>query len=297
MRPTAYAVAAMVGSAACWGGATVASKAVLTHLPPFSLLALQLTGSVAVLWIATALTRASRQGLTVRLSSSGLLEPGMAYAVGVPGLALTGAASASIISATEPMVIALIAALVLRRPISALSAVGLLGGFLGVVLLTAAHGGGSRLLGDALIFLGVLFAALYVLVSARMVTRVDPLPLAAGQQSMGLILALAILGLARWTGFEPSPGPQSPQVIASALATGVVQYALAFWLYLTGLRTLPMTTAAQFLTLTPVFGTLGAAVFLAERLVAWQVIGAGITILSIWAVLRGDRPSGPPEPR
>ncbi|ANK72926.1 MULTISPECIES: EamA family transporter [Ensifer] len=43
-------------------------------------------------------------------------------------------------------------------------------------------------------------------------------------------------------------------MLALALISGIVQYALAFWLYLIGLKRLPVSTAALFLTLTPVFG-------------------------------------------
>ena len=48
-------ITALVLAAACWGGATVITKHVLTDVPPLTLLVLQLTVSVAFLAIAGGL--------------------------------------------------------------------------------------------------------------------------------------------------------------------------------------------------------------------------------------------------
>jgi drug/metabolite transporter (DMT)-like permease len=51
----------------------------------------------------------------------------------------------------------------------------------------------GSLLGDGLVMLGTVFAALYVVVSSRLVSQVPPAALAALQQSVGLVATLLLL--------------------------------------------------------------------------------------------------------
>ena len=113
----ALAIAAAIGSAACWGSATVLSKGILDHLPPLTLLAVQLTASIAFLWIVVFALRLRPRldGPTRRASLSGLLEPGVAYTLGIAGLALTTASNATLIGTAEPIFILLLAWLLLRE--------------------------------------------------------------------------------------------------------------------------------------------------------------------------------------
>ena len=120
-RQRGVAVPAAVLSAACWGSATVMSKGVLEHMPPMTLLAVQLTASITVLWLAVLVLR-SRVRFdcpTPRASLSGLLEPGLACTLGIVGLALTTASSAALIGAAEPLLILLLAWLILKERIGA----------------------------------------------------------------------------------------------------------------------------------------------------------------------------------
>jgi drug/metabolite transporter (DMT)-like permease len=285
----AGAVAAMVGSAACWGGATVMSKAALGTIPPFQLLAIQLAASVAALWLAVALWRpVAAPGRAVRAAPTGLLEPGLAYAAGVPGLALTTAANATVIAALEPvLIIALLAALAWRWPDGAVAAAAL-AAVAGVCLLSlpgAVGLGAGDLWGDALVLAGTGFAALYVVASARAVAGVPPLLLTAAQQTAGLGLVLALGGGVLLAGAETWARPPAP-VLALAVASGLVQYALAFFLYLTGLRRFDPATAGLFLTLAPLFGIGGAVAFLGERLAPLQLFGAAVTVAAVALVVR-----------
>lgn len=287
-----WAVAAMVGSAACWGLATVLTKGALAVMPPFSLLVVQLSASVAFLWAAVAVTGQSARGAG-RAALAGVLEPGLAYGAGVPGLMLTSAASASVIGAAEPMFIAALAWAAFGLRPSAPVAVAMLTGALGVALVTAmgAEAGERRLAGDLLVLLGTVFAAVYVLVSSRSVQAVAPLPLAAAQQSAGLGFAVVLAAGAMLAGLEPPPAAVTsagvaPGALALAAASGVVQYALAFWLYLLGLRALPVATAAVFLALIPVFGVGGAMLFLGEGVAPAQGLGCALVIAAVLLAAR-----------
>ncbi|MQT14194.1 DMT family transporter [Segnochrobactrum spirostomi] len=284
------AMLCLIGAAAAWGLSIPITKGLLDTLPPLTLLALQLFGSIAALWTATLVARRRlpprRAGW--RAAATGLLEPGLAYAVAVPGLALTSATHAAIISAVEPAMIVVIvwAAFGERASRTVLLATALAIG--GVILVTGGDGGDgvASFVGDGLLALGTLLAAVYVTASSRIVAAIDPLPLAALQQSVGLALIVVLLPLAVVSGLETLPSSVPPLVVAAAVASGLAQYSLPFWLYLTGLRSVPANVASLPLALTPVFGVTGALVLLGERMAPVQWLGCAVVIGAVVAIAR-----------
>jgi len=283
-------------SAACWGWATVMSKGALEYMPPMTLLAIQLTASITVLWFAVLVLRrrVRLDAPTRRASLSGILEPGLAYTLGVAGLVLTSASNASLIATTELFFIVLLASILLNEPIGTPMFGLMLLASLGIALVvlpdTMVDGGEGTLLGDLLIAAATFFAALYVIATRKLVLTLDPLPLSALQQSVGLIWALGVLlivlvlGLASVGLREIGPG-----ILVLAAVSGIVQYALAFWLYLFALRHLPANVAGFYLALTPVFGIGAASVFLGEVLTSMQWFGGVLVIVSVAAVSRLHR--------
>lgn len=292
------ALAAMVGSAACWGLGTVASKGALASLPPQALLAVQLAASVAALLAACAVLglrpRTDRTGR--RAAATGLLEPALAYGLGIPGLALTTAASASVIGAAEPAVVVLLAWALLREPPGRALMLAVAAAAVGVALVAlagpaghGAAGGGAagRLLGDLLVLGGTAAAALYVVLSSRFLADVAPLPLAASQQAVGLAAVLVGWGGGWAVGLAaPWPGEASLGAVLLAAGSGLVQYAVAFWLYLVGLRALGPGPAALALALVPVFGVAGAALALGEPVSAAQLVGAILVVAALLGAAR-----------
>lgn len=287
------AVSAMVLSAACWGLATVMSKGALAAFSPPVLLTFQLIASVGFLWLFVGLTRqrVSLKGNARWAALSGLLEPGFAYAFGTFGLMLTTAGNASLIATTEPLLIAVLAWLLFREKVGIGTVLAISAAMAGVAMITGAHGSGDGSpLGDGLVVLGTVFAALYVVVSSRLVSQLTPVTLAALQQSVGLVFAVVFLLV--WSApdeIRSEVAQASLGLFALALLSGIVQYALAFWLYLIGLKRLKASTAALFLTLTPVFGLAGAAFFLGEKVTLLQASGAMIIIAAVALASRLDR--------
>ncbi|MDI6837131.1 DMT family transporter [Ciceribacter thiooxidans] len=278
------AVSAMIGSAACWGFATVMSRDLLDTMSSSALLVVQLTASVAALLllaIPNAPWRYRSSGIG-QAALIGILEPGLTYTIGLVGLSLTSADSASVISASEPVLIVLVAWLLLRqRPSPAL--IGCIG--LAVVGLLLVSGeallerGQTSSVGDSLIVLATLFAASYVVLSSRVTGDFPAATLASAQQIVGLAFAIGVFLIVQSAGLERQTlTGLSPGVLAYAALSGVVQYALAFWLYLVGLRYLSPAAAGLWLTLVPVFGLVGAYVWLHEVPTGWMIAGAALII-------------------
>lgn len=289
-RHRLIATAAMIGSAACWGGATVMSRDLLYQFQSSSLLVIQLAASVVALMLLAARHRPWRYVTASlgKVSLTGILEPGLAYSIGLWGLSLTSAGSASIIGSSEPIFIIVLAwmlsgGLPSRRLLSCVLAA--MAGLLLVSWDALTAGGTSTLGGNLLIVLGTVFAAAYVVLSARFATQFPAAILAGGQQLIGLACAVALFLTVKAAGAPATHGPQVAwSLILYAAASGVVQYALAFWLYLLGLRYFSASAASLWLALIPVFGVGGAYFWLHEIPTAPMLLG---TVLIIGAVYMG----------
>jgi drug/metabolite transporter (DMT)-like permease len=267
------------------------TKGALAAIPPFTLLAIQLLSSVGALWLVILALRVRIGPVrpALKAASTGVFEPGLAYAVGVPGLALTTAGNASVVAAMEPVFVILLvwAAFGIRPDRIVAGAVALAVAGVCLVSLPDLSGlGAGDIRGDVLVLLGTGFAAIYVVTSSRLVADTAPLVLTCLQQSVGLAVALLVLTGALLTGAERLPEAPGAEMLALAVASGLVQYALAFWLYLVGLRRLPVGVAGVFLTLTPVFGVAGGMLFLGESATALQLFGAALILGAVATVVR-----------
>lgn len=286
------AIGAAVAAAACWGTATVMTKGSLESVPPFTLVAIQLTSSVVFLWLVIFWQglRIPLRWQTLKPALSGLSEPGLAATFGTLGLAMTTASSTSLIITSEPIVTLILAWLILRERVSwqvMALALAALAGVLLVTLPEAAAGGQASLLGNLLVFLGVLCASLYVIATRRAVFSLDPLPLVALQQLMALIWSLLVLAVVLLTPTgESGLLKLTPDGLLLAVASGVIGYGFTFWLFLIALQRLPAGIASLFLMLVPVFGVAGAYVFLNEHLTLIQLAGGGLILVALAGISR-----------
>jgi drug/metabolite transporter (DMT)-like permease len=293
-HPPSAPIIALVVAAACWGGATVITKHVLTDVPPLTLLVLQLTVSVVFLWAIVLVQRLRMPGRSdiVRLGGIGILNPGLAYTFGLLGLSQTTASMSTLLWAAEPILILGLAWLILcERLTRSLVAFSLLA-ITGVVLVAGIDVGVDQtnlLLGNGLILIGVACCAIYTVLTRRMATNLDPLLIVVLQQTLALAWALAIWPLEWARGETVSLTMISPASWGWAALSGVLYYALAFWCYVIGLKQLPASMVGLFLNLIPIFGVAGAYLFLGERLTVVQWVGGTLILLAVVMVLRGQR--------
>ena len=284
-------------SAFCWGLATVMSKGALARLPPMLLLVVQLASSIAFLWSWVLIRQVGRAAIrdALRVAWLGLLEPGLAYVLGLIGLARTQAASAALIGSSEAMIIAVLAAVLmgerLARTFLPLSAVAIAGLALATDAVSLEPG---AWLGNGLILAAAVTAALYVTLSARLVGARDPGLVVACQHLVAGALALLLLPfeLGRDTVMLAAvPG----ETWALAAASGIVQYALAFTFYLAAMRGLAASVVGAFLYLAPVVSLVGAALFLGESPSVQQMLGAAMAIGALLLLSRAGRDTRPAD--
>jgi drug/metabolite transporter (DMT)-like permease len=293
------AIAALVAAAACWGVGTVVTKQVVDDVEPLTLLPLQLVASSAFLLALAALRREPLAWTAPlrRLAGLGVLNPGLAYALGLVGLTTITASLSVLLWAAEPVLIILLAALLLRERVP--FALGLCLGvaLAGVFLVVYQPGAAGDAAGIVLTLAGVGCCALYTVLTRRWLLNDSSLIVVLAQQAAALLFAVLLatgadaVGATGW-----DLGELDAEAWLGAVVSGVLYYGLAFWLYLTGLRTMPASFAGAFLPLIPVFGV-AAGYLVGERLEARQWLGAALVIVATGLVgLRGVRRGAPAGP-
>lgn len=223
----------LAAAAACWGLGTVVSKRAIAELPPLVLFPIQLTSSVVLLALLMRRARLPLAGGPPLLGRLGILNPGLAYALGLIGLTYISASLYVLLWAVEPLLIVLLAGIflgeVITRRFVLLSAIAAAG--MGLVVYDPATSG--QWPGVVLTLAGVGCCAAYSVIAKRWVGSSDStaqVVLAQQVYALGLAVPLAVIaalvgGTLRWSGV-------SPIALLSALGSGLLYYAAAYWFYL-----------------------------------------------------------------
>ncbi len=285
---------AAVLAAFSWGTATVLSKAALAEVSPLVLLFLQLAASVTVLWFVVWLRNippGDRTGAR-RHAWLGLLEPGIAHLFGLIGLKYMNASGATLIQSSESIMIVILSAIIMRVwpswRLLGLSTLAMLGVVIALDLVNPNSLSGNSFFGLGLMFAAIATAAVYVLLTSRIASRCDPILAVAWQQSLALVFAaLVLVGVGLGTKHAIDFSFPLP-VWLVVCVSGVVQYAVAFSLYMFALRSVSANVAGTFLNLTPIFGIIGAILFLGEGFSFAQGVGSAVTIGSVLMITYGE---------
>ena len=220
----------------------------------------------------------------------GVLNPGIAYTLSLIGLSRVSASVTTLLWASEPLMIRLLAAALLREPVTwrliAVMAIGAAGVALVADLPHGFQNVGNEPIRVLLLLSAVLCCAFYTIFSRGLSGSADPLSIVAIQQAAGLGWAAALLSAGTdyggWTDVATIALPQ----LATAALSGLMYYAAAYWLYLAALRCVPAAVAGAYFNVIPVFGVGLAIVFLGETLTAVQWAGVAAIMLSVTGLAR-----------
>jgi drug/metabolite transporter (DMT)-like permease len=287
LAPSRRDVVFLTLAAASWGVGTVVSKRAVAEIPPFTLLAMQLASSLIVLLVLMRASRLSFGGSPASLAVLGVLNPGIAYALGLAGLTYISASLSVLLWALEPMLILLLAGVFLREGITprfiGLSLVAATG--MAFVVYDPASEG--RWPGVVLTLLGIGCCAAYTVIARKYVSSSDSTAqVVLAQQAFALVFAVVVLATIGVVGGQVFPADVSIVGIGSAVASGVLYYAAAYWFYLSALRRVPAALAATSFYLIPIFGVVASFLVLGDRLGAAQWIGVAVVGLAVAAIAR-----------
>ncbi len=282
----------------CWAGAYTAGKIALRELSPVMLNTLRFSLASCFL-LPVVLAGRHRLHIPARmLPRFGLLVL-MGFVLNklfeYIGLNLTTASDTALLISTESIFTVLLSWVVLRERISRAAALALIVGLAGVYLVIergliphwdASPLGGARVLGDLLVMLSLAVEAGYTISGKALLDRYPAL----------LITAASILGsLLFWL---PAGGIDVTQrgwphlslagwlsVLYMALATTVIGY----FLWFQALTVVDASSAAPFLFIQPLFGTIIAILLLDEQL-TWATLAGGALILASVSIVSRRRP-------
>lgn len=293
----------IVLAAMLWGTTGLTSKVLdrLSAVDALSVGALRLiTASPALLLLAQTLTPGSLRPLLKR-EWRAVLMMGAAMA-GYNGSFFAALARTSVTAGTllalcsAPLFVAVLARLFLREPLTRPVLLALAAGLSGTILLVGGQGGrdpsaGSGLvllrwdyaLGNALALAAGLSYAVYALVGRAKTHAAPPASLAALSSTTAAVM-LTPFALAN--GFRL---PTNFPAWMAVLYLGLVPTALAYALYLRGLRSVPATVASISTMTEPLTASLLAALFLGERLTPSGLLGAGLLLSSLAILSFGNR--------
>jgi drug/metabolite transporter (DMT)-like permease len=212
----------------------------------------------------------------IGLGVMGITLGNVAQSFGVQG---TSASVATILSATIPLFIVILAAVRFRQAVTPLQWSGLIAAFFGIALVAVGSGPGvddmsrTTVSGVVLMLISAVGIAIYYIWSAELTETYGLMPVAAWNMLVGL---LTVLPLAGWE-MSRQPVEVTAQALAAIVYLGVVVtvIGLILWLYL--LKVVPARVAASVQYLQPVFGISASALLFGDEL--GLLFAAGVTLV------------------
>lgn len=284
---------AMMLLALMWGLSIPITKLGLGTIPPMTFTALRFMVAVPLMLIlARRQLWVPKKAIPsiVALGVMGITLGNVAQSFGVQS---ASASVATILSATIPLFMVILAAIRLNQSVTPVQWTGLLAAFVGIALVAVGSGSGvddmykTTPAGVAWMLVSAVGIASYYIWSAELTEKYGLLPVAAWNMLAGLV---TILPLAAW---EATHHPVVITVEAvtaiSYLGVMVTVVGLILWLYL--LRTVPARVAASVQYLQPVFGITASSFLFGDKLGLMFAVGVGLVLGGLALAASRKRPT------
>jgi drug/metabolite transporter (DMT)-like permease len=275
------AVTALVISSLLWGTAFLFAKLAFAELTVSQVVLYRFGLACLVLLPAALLRRAwpERRDFPLFVLTGFLTVP-VTFLLQFGGLALTGVASASLIIGALPPLLALAAAGVYGERLNARGWGAVGASTLGVALIVGLPGSDRNWLGDGLVFISIVVAVVWILLSKRLIERYSALVATAYILTFGTLILLPISLV--WDG--PPRLNLSAGVLGSVLALGLACTALTFLLWNWALERFPASRAGVFINIEPVVGALLGVTLLHETIGPGALLGGLLIVTAAWVV-------------
>jgi O-acetylserine/cysteine efflux transporter len=244
-----------------WGLSIPVTKLGLGTIPPMTFTALRFMVAVPLfMFLARRELRLPKEAIpgVIGLGVMGITLGNVAQSFGVQG---TSSSVATILSATIPIFMVILAAIRFKQHVTAIQWSGLAAAFFGIALVAIGSGSGladvskTTLSGVVWMLVSAVGIATYYIWSAELTDKYGLMPVAAWNMLVGL---LTVIPLAGWE-MTVHPVEITLEAIAAIIYLGVMVtvVGLILWLYL--LKVVPARVAASVQYLQPVFGIAASA--------------------------------------
>jgi drug/metabolite transporter (DMT)-like permease len=303
-RPAA-AYAGLVLATLFWAGNAITARAVAGQIPPLAFsfwrwalaLLIILPFGLRPIWESRASLRAHWKQILLL----GTLSVGGYNTLLYLAAQTTTAVNITLVSATIPVMIALMAWLLLRQPTTLAQLGGIAASFAGIVVIVS-QGSWSALAGldfrpGDLIMIGAVAAwALYSVLLRRHAAIIAPIH-PVGFLTMTIIAGLPIL-LLLYLWEMTAEGVYLPSAQALPAIIGVALFAgiFAYLLWNRGIALVGPSTAGMFIYCMPLFTAALANLFLDERLYGFHAMGGGLILAGLFLATRQPSPRPRAQP-
>ena len=208
------------------------------------------------------------------------------------GMALTSALAAGVIMAAIPAVVALLSRVFLHERIAPRTVAGIACAVGGIAFVSFSKhdttNAVSSILGNVMLMAAVTCEAIYVVIGKKLTGKVSPKRISALINLWGLALVTPF-GIWQALRFDFSVVPIASWwlLVFYAAAASMV----TVWLWMTGLKHVPASSAGVFTVLLPITAAAVGVVFLGERISGVQAAAFALALLGVvlatWPVAEG----------
>lgn len=196
---------------------------------------------------------------------------------------------ATVITNAQPLMAAILAATVLGERLGRIARIGLILGFIGVVLIVlpglGADNGDEYSLGIFYVLLSALGITVSNVLISKMGGRLDAFTAMGWQLVIGSMFLLAIAFVTE----DVTAVDWTMPFVLSLLGLALPGTALAYWLWCVVLANTELSRANVFSFLVPLFGLAMGVAFYRETVTIPAAFGIGLTLLGIFLVNRPGR--------
>lgn len=282
-RLSPLSIAGMLLLAVLWGLSIPITKLGLDSMPPITFTTLRFAFAVPFLFLFAIGRHRIPLSALPKVAALGLIGIGIGNLSQSFGIASASASVSTIVSATIPVFIVVLAALRLGQSVSRVQQFGLAAAFAGVALVALGQDNGAgdlaqtTLTGVALVLLSAVTIAFYYVWSVELADRFGTVTVVIWSTLVGF---LALLPFTAWeianTAFRVEP-----VAIAAAIYLGLFVSAAGLFLWLWLLRTVPARVAASVQFLQPVFGIAASAAMFGDRMGPLFVAGVVLVLIGV----------------
>lgn len=280
---TAKTAGAMLLLAVMWGLSIPITKLGLGTIPPMTFTALRFMVAVPLfMFMARNALRVDKRAIPgiIGLGVMGITLGNVAQSFGVQG---SSASVATILSATIPIFMVILAAIRFKQPVTPLQWGGLITAFLGIALVAIGSGSGTddmsrtTVSGVVWMLVSAVGIAAYYIWSKELSDAYGLMPIAAWNMLVGLI---TVLPMAAWE-LSQQPVEITPAAMAAIVYLGVMVtvVGLILWLYL--LKLVPARIAASVQYLQPVIGISVSALLFGDTLGLMFTAGVALVLAGL----------------
>jgi drug/metabolite transporter (DMT)-like permease len=267
-----------------WGSTYLAIDLTLASMPPFLMTGMRFLAAGVILTSflllrGYKLPTARQWGNCAVIGA--LMQGGCVGGIAIAEQTITsGLASVGI--ATVPIWTAIMAGVMNRNWPIKLEMIGILFGFVGVIMLNLEGGISGASQGSIIIVVAALCWSLGSVLSQRLDLPKGPMAYAGEMLAGGTIVSLAGLGFG-----ERLVGMPTTSAIVSWLYLVVAGSLGAYTAYMYLLRTVRTAVATSYTLVTPVVAVLLGAWFLAERISPLTIVAVVTVLCGVWFIFKG----------